>query len=277
MKRNLQGSGDKAIIPQDNLLELIDLQFLQNLQDFFATTMNVASLTVDKNGPVTQPSNFSDLCLKHTRGSELGCKRCTECDIKYGELAAKKGEPVIYTCHAGLTDFAVPIMVGDQHLATILGGQILTKMPNEDLFRQTARELNLNEEEYIEQLNKIKVIPLEKIEAAAQFLFLLTNSLSCIARANLKLSEFGLDYKLSKSVKMEEFFACNSGGSENSLSLREFEVLKLIVLGKNNTEIAKDLFISVHTAKKHVSSILQKMFVNDRVQIAVKAVRERII
>lgn len=61
------------------------------------------------------------------------------------------------------------------------------------------------------------------------------------------------------------------------LTNREFEVLKLVVMGKSNTEIAKELFVSVHTAKAHVCSILQKMSVDDRVQAAVKAVREGII
>ena len=58
------------------------------------------------------------------------------------------------------------------------------------------------------------------------------------------------------------------------LTEREYEVLKHLVAGKSNTEIAKELIVSVHTAKAHVCSILQKMCVNDRVQAAVKAVRE---
>ena len=62
--------------------------------------------------------------------------------------------------------------------------------------------------------------------------------------------------------------------NDKPLTEREFEVLKLVVMGKSNTEIADDLCISVHTAKAHVCSILQKMSVNDRVQAAVKAVRD---
>lgn len=61
------------------------------------------------------------------------------------------------------------------------------------------------------------------------------------------------------------------------LTEREFEVLKHLVMGKSNTEIAKELIVSVHTAKAHVCSILQKMCVNDRVQAAVKAVREGLV
>lgn len=61
------------------------------------------------------------------------------------------------------------------------------------------------------------------------------------------------------------------------LTEREYEVLKLIVMGNTNVEIAEALMISVHTAKAHVCSILQKMGVDDRVQVAVKAVRKGIV
>lgn len=65
--------------------------------------------------------------------------------------------------------------------------------------------------------------------------------------------------------------------SGRQLTEREYEVLKLIVMGKTNTEIAKELTISVHTAKAHVCSILQKMGVDDRVQVAVNAIRKGLV
>lgn len=68
-----------------------------------------------------------------------------------------------------------------------------------------------------------------------------------------------------------------SGDARAQLTERELEVLKHLVTGKSNTEIAKELIVSVHTAKAHVCSILQKLCVDDRVQAAVKAIRENII
>ncbi|MBQ2611272.1 response regulator transcription factor [bacterium] len=74
-------------------------------------------------------------------------------------------------------------------------------------------------------------------------------------------------------------FLADSNDSQCRVPLteREFEVLKHLVAGKSNTEIAKELIVSVHTAKAHVCSILQKMSVNDRVQAAVKAVKEGLV
>lgn len=65
--------------------------------------------------------------------------------------------------------------------------------------------------------------------------------------------------------------------SRTQLTERELEVLRLLVAGKSNTEIANELIVSVHTAKAHVCSILQKLCVDDRVQAAVKAIKENII
>lgn len=71
----------------------------------------------------------------------------------------------------------------------------------------------------------------------------------------------------------------NSMSQEGRVPLteREYEVLKHLVMGKSNTEIAKELIVSVHTAKAHVCSILQKMCVSDRVQAAVKVVKEGLV
>lgn len=69
----------------------------------------------------------------------------------------------------------------------------------------------------------------------------------------------------------------NSERPKINLTEREREVLKHLVAGKSNSEIAKELIVSVHTAKAHVCSILQKMYVEDRVQAAVLAVKENLI
>ena len=62
-----------------------------------------------------------------------------------------------------------------------------------------------------------------------------------------------------------------------NLTQREYEVLKLVVDGKSNNEIAKELTISEHTAKAHVCNIIQKLVVDDRTQAAVKALKEGLV
>ncbi len=62
-----------------------------------------------------------------------------------------------------------------------------------------------------------------------------------------------------------------------NLTKREYEVLKLVVDGKSNNEIAQELTISEHTAKAHVCNIIQKLVVDDRTQAAVKALKEGLV
>jgi DNA-binding NarL/FixJ family response regulator len=61
---------------------------------------------------------------------------------------------------------------------------------------------------------------------------------------------------------------------DTPLTAREMEVLKLIVDGLSNPEIAERLTITKATAKAHVHSILQKLCVDDRTQAAVLAMRQ---
>lgn len=61
------------------------------------------------------------------------------------------------------------------------------------------------------------------------------------------------------------------------LTAREAQILKLITEGYSNNEIANQLFVSINTTKAHVASILQKLEVDDRLQAALKALKERLV
>ena len=54
---------------EHTLRDVIDLDLLQQIQDRFALAMGMASITVDHEGPVTKPSNFTDFCMKKTRNT----------------------------------------------------------------------------------------------------------------------------------------------------------------------------------------------------------------
>jgi DNA-binding NarL/FixJ family response regulator len=62
-----------------------------------------------------------------------------------------------------------------------------------------------------------------------------------------------------------------------ALSERELDVLRLIAIGKDNAQIAQELFISPKTVKNHISNILMKLQIENRIQAAVYAVRSGIV
>jgi DNA-binding NarL/FixJ family response regulator len=61
------------------------------------------------------------------------------------------------------------------------------------------------------------------------------------------------------------------------LTPRELEVLEMLARGMDNPEIARALYLSQHTVKNHVSSILLKLQVANRIQAAVHAVRRGLV
>lgn len=62
-----------------------------------------------------------------------------------------------------------------------------------------------------------------------------------------------------------------------NLTSKELSVLSLLANGNSNNEIAKKLNISINTTKVHMCSILQKLSVDDRTRVAIKAIRENLI
>ncbi len=61
------------------------------------------------------------------------------------------------------------------------------------------------------------------------------------------------------------------------LTVKEKEVLALLIQGRSNKEMAGELWVSDTTIKSHVSSILRKLEVNDRTQAVIKAMKERLL
>lgn len=71
----------------------------------------------------------------------------------------------------------------------------------------------------------------------------------------------------------EEYFDLPDQSWRDLLTRREVEVLQLMTEGRSNRMIGEALFISEKTVKNHVSSILQKMEVNDRTQAVITAIK----
>jgi len=178
--------------------DVIDIKLLQKFQDNFAESMDIASITVDKSGnPVTTPSSYTNFCIDFVHSTTIGDTKCAECHRKGGEEAARTGKPYIYTCHAGLIDFAAPILVEGKQIGTILGGQVLTKSPEKLKYMQIAKKINVDEDKLVESVEKIKILTEKNVAAAAEVLFIVANALSKIGYEEFKLK------RISKSLENE--------------------------------------------------------------------------
>lgn len=151
------------------LKDFMDLSKLQEIQDNFSDATGLAAIAVGIHGEyLTEGSNFTDFCMKYTRGSSEGSRRCVKCDNECSGT---------YFCHAGLMDFSVDIIVDGEKMGAIIGGQVLPNPPQEDAFRATAKELGIDPDEYIEALRKVPVSTESRIRAAASLLGVIVNQL----------------------------------------------------------------------------------------------------
>ncbi len=200
---------EKVVAPVEDdedlrLTDLIDVTTLQRIQDAFSDMSGMAALTADKNGvAVTQGSNFTDFCMKHTRRSLLGCMKCFECDKHGAELTLETGKPCSYYCHAGLVDFAAPIMANGKMIGSFIGGQVLPHAPDLESFRKTAEELGIDPDEYVKSVHDVRVVDKDTIDKAAQSLFTIAEVLSDIALKNYMLSRTNREVEAASKMKSD--------------------------------------------------------------------------
>jgi len=190
------------------LTDLIDLETLQKIQDSFSKMTGIATVTTDSNGvAITKGSEFSDFCIKCTRKSFIGKLYCEQCDRYGAKMALEKGKSFIYTCHAGLIDFAAPIIVNGQLIGSFIGGQVLTKSPDINKFIHYAFEIGVDPEEYVNAVKKVKLVTEEEINNATDFLYTFANVLSNIAYNKYLVNKANIE--IEKAANMKSDFLAN--------------------------------------------------------------------
>ena len=159
------------------LENFIDVNILQEIQDAFASATGFAAITVNYQGkPLIEYSGFSKFCnLIRKKGS---CSHlCEKCDSFGGIAAVRSGRPYIYRCHAGLVDFAAPIILQGRHLGSILAGQVLVAeeewMELDKIVTETTHWRE--DEEILKAYNEIPVIPFSKVKVGAELIYLMSN------------------------------------------------------------------------------------------------------
>ncbi|WP_026881432.1 PocR ligand-binding domain-containing protein [Clostridium akagii] len=222
IKKNANGEINIDLL---EIEDVMDISTLQKFQDNFADSMNIASVTVNRDGkPATKPSSYTNFCSNLTQSTSTGESRCAESHKKGGEEATRLGKPYIYTCHAGLVDFAAPILLNGKSIGSILGGQVLFSDPVEANFRKTAKEIGVDEEDYVKAANNVKETGEKNVQAGAEVLFIVANALVKIGYEGLLVSTVTSDLSdnfSQISATMEELAASSINVSNNQHVLND--------------------------------------------------------
>ncbi len=147
----------------------VNIELIQSIQDKCSKAMGLAFVTVDYKGrPITRYSGFTDHCAL---GRELQgfSEMCEQCDAHGGLHAAITGQPYIYRCHADLVDFAVPLILDDNYLGSVMGGQVRLTDAEERELEHIIPRVNWNKSEaMVEAYGRLREMTYDKLLASVQ-------------------------------------------------------------------------------------------------------------
>jgi DNA-binding CsgD family transcriptional regulator/ligand-binding sensor protein len=214
---------------------------IQAFQDCFADLFNISLGIVSLEGKsLTVWSNSSLFCNYILKKNQDRCKREQQSIIEH---LLKKREPVVYTCYTGITYFALPILTDKDIIAVCLGGGIYLE-----------ENLQSSNEKIVQGIQVLSEAKLNEIIKLLESVFSLIN-----------INEAAdLSDENKKDENHQEICLLNK-----RLSLRELQIVKLINSGMSNKEIAFELNISEKTVKTHITNILRKLKMKDRLEIII--------
>lgn len=208
-----------------NMQDIIDIKLLQKVQDAYAEATGLAAITVDFRGnPITRYSNFSPFC-NLMRSNPQFVDSCYKCDAYGGLEAARRETSYIYRCHAGLIDFAVPIIVKGQLLGSMMVGQV--KLDDEktdlDTIAKETTALWKDDPKIQQEYVKVPVSSYEKIKAAADMMFHVVNTL--YEKDIMKYAQEEIQQKNEQLIQQMKVQA----ELEKALSEKQIQSLQLLI------------------------------------------------
>ncbi|MTI55364.1 PocR ligand-binding domain-containing protein [Geosporobacter ferrireducens] len=236
-----------------NLLQLVDKNVLKKILDAFTKATGLTANIVDIKGrsifskaDAQKNCKFCQLIWQLQKNK--GLQRCRGAYARAGKQAAIFGEPYIFRCPAGLIEWAAPIIIGGEHLGSIICGQVLMWEP-EEFFWIELREMNktLTDDFYplFNAAKDLKVISGNQVQGAADLLFVTANYIMEAGWENLRhrqelaLQQSLLNEEIQNRKSLEEKLSAQTSNLNYSLE-KERELVSKVKLG--DIENAKKIF-----------------------------------
>lgn len=236
------------------LTDLFNIELLQELQDSFFLSNGISIGISDRDGiAITKHCSCNPFCSEYTKKTAEGLRRCQECDKRGAAMAAEKREPVLYNCHAGMLEFAVPIIVDGRMLGAFHGGQVTDHPLDEEVILQLAEDLDISPEEYLEAARKTPVIDRKHMENSAAFLHTVGNIISHIAYRKYSIQQTSSE--IEREANMKSDFLANMS-HEIRTPMNAVIGMAEMALREEMTPTARDYINQIKTAGNSLLTII---------------------
>lgn len=108
-------------------------RFQENLYALTGLAFDFVDIDANPSERLKAVSRFTSFC-RLVYDSPEGFRACRECDIKALQKCSVERKPMVYKCHAGLTEIVVPLVIRERVTGFLTSGQFLTSAPGEEEF-----------------------------------------------------------------------------------------------------------------------------------------------
>ena len=226
----------KTVAPQQ-WLQIMGKEKIQGFQDTFAKTFGISLCLLNLDGrPLTIWSNSSLFCHSILQDRRDRCFQERRIAI---HRVLDNQKTYISKCYMGITNFCCPILYHQEIICVAHGGGVYVKDGGNFETNKIDASLTV--------LNPADL-----------------NNIINLLEETLRI--LNIDDNTERVERKRKNELGNSVFLQNKLSRRELDIANLIVSGKTNKEISETLYISEKTVKSHVSHILTKLELKDRIQ-----------
>lgn len=209
---------------------------LDELQQKLSAVTGLAFLTVNFRGePVTNTTGFTKHCA-FRRNYSYYEKNCILSNAFGGAAAAISNEPYIYKCHAGLLHIAVSIVIRNQYMGTLIGGQIkcLDAPLLDDFGERLTDDVDwTKDKELCNYFKNIPVMEYKKIKQIADLVALCVRQICEKETFFLERKEYELE-KERLSAKRHELMEKETRFAEQALLRKKEQVNSHMILNVLN-------------------------------------------
>jgi diguanylate cyclase (GGDEF)-like protein/PAS domain S-box-containing protein len=178
--------------------DLVDVVEFSKILDSFYSATGIPNGLIAIDGEVISQSGWISACENFHKVSTESKKNCLKSNFKLIENI-RDGEITTSLCKNGLIDYATPIIIKEQRIATLFLGQVLTKSPNLKSFEKQSNKFNFDKKTYLKAIKEVPIVSNDKIQSSIKCIVSIAQMLA--QNGLSKLEHFELEKNLLNSNK----------------------------------------------------------------------------